>query len=137
LPSGRFLTYRGLRKELLDVEDDDGNVVGKSLEMTCRRGYGRIKIWPGLFMENVTQACAADFLRGTLVTLEREAADWMPVRLHTHDEIVCETTTKEADEARWLLRKIMLRGFDWSQGLPIMSEESVAYCYTKCPGSTW
>jgi DNA polymerase I-like protein with 3'-5' exonuclease and polymerase domains len=59
------------------------------------------------------------------------------VRLHTHDEIVCETTKGEAEEAAWLLGKVMRRGFDWSAGLPLMSEESIAYHYTKHPESTW
>jgi hypothetical protein len=35
------------------------------------------------------------------------------------------------------LRKIMQRGFSWSEGLPLMSEESIAYHYTKHPESTW
>jgi len=29
----------------------------------------------------------------------------------------------------------MQQGFDWSEGLPLMSEESVAYFYTKDEGS--
>jgi len=118
------------------VLDDDGNKTGeKSLEMMFYRGYGRLKIWPGMFVENITQATAADFLRGTLVMLEDEARDWMPTRLHTHDEILVETTEGEAGEASWLLGKIMRRGFDWSDGLPLMSEETIAYYYTKHEGS--
>jgi DNA polymerase len=137
LPSGRYLTYRALRREMVDIKDEDGNVTGQSLEMTFARGYGRQKLWPGMFSENVTQAASADFLRGTLVVLEKETADWMPVRLNTHDEVVVETTEGEAREAAWMLRKIMQRGFSWSEGLPLMSEESIAYHYTKHPESTW
>jgi DNA polymerase len=59
LPSGRYLTYRALRREMVDVKDEDGNVTGQSLEMTFARGYGRQKLWPGMFSENVTQAVAA------------------------------------------------------------------------------
>ena len=107
-------------------------MVGKSLEMTCARNYGRIKIWPGLFMENITQACAADFLRGTLVRLDDTV---LPVRLHTHDEILVEVEPDEAEGAAWMLRGIMQEGFAWSDGLPLMSEETTAYCYTKHEGS--
>jgi len=136
LPSGRRLTYRAMRREYVDVLDRDGKPTGeKRDEMTFARGYGRIKIWPGLFVENFTQATAADFLRGTLVILENEARDWMPTRLHTHDEILVETTAGQANEAAWLLCKILRRGFDWSEGLPLMSEETIGYYYTKHEGS--
>jgi hypothetical protein len=90
-----------------------------------------------LIVSNCTQATAADFLRGTLERLEAEEVKWMPVRLNTHDEILVETTEGEAQEAAWMLRKTMRRGFDWSEGLPIMSEESIAFYYTKHPESTW
>lgn len=30
-----------------------------------------------------------------------------------------------------MLRGLMQTGFDWSAGLPLMSEETVAYYYTK------
>jgi DNA polymerase len=131
LPSGRMLTYRALRWEMVDVLDDDDNVIDQKRELTFARSYGRQKIWPGIFVENVTQATAADFLRGTLVRLEAEEAAWMPVRLHTHDEILVETTAAEAHEAVFMLGRTMRRGFDWSKGLPIMSEETIAYYYSK------
>jgi DNA polymerase bacteriophage-type len=137
LPSGRRLIYRALRWEWLDVLDDDDNVIDRKLELTYARSYGRQKIWPGIFVENVTQATAADFLRGTLVRLEAEEASWMPVRLHTHDEILVETTAGEAHEAVFMLGRTMRRGFDWSDGLPVMSEESTAFYYTKHPESIW
>jgi DNA polymerase I-like protein with 3'-5' exonuclease and polymerase domains len=97
--------------------------------MTFARGHGRVKLWPGLFVENATQAVAADVLRGTLVRLEESGA--FDVRLHTHDEILVEcpedATGRVRDELRWIMRQ----GFDWSGGLPIMSEETIAPYYTK------
>jgi hypothetical protein len=132
LPSGRRLIYRALKREWIDILDNDDNVVDRKLEWTYARAYGRQKLWPGIFVENVTQATAADFLRGTLVRLEKTM---LPVRLHTHDEVLAEVPIADADEAAAFLRGVMQRGFDWSKGLPIMSEESVAYFYTKCPES--
>jgi DNA polymerase len=130
LPSHRVLTYRRLRWEDLDVLDDDGNPTGeKKREMTFARGHGRVKLWPGLFVENVTQAVAADVLRGTLVRLEESGA--FDVRLHTHDEILVECPEEAADTVSAQLRAIMQQGFDWSNGLPIMSEETVSPYYTK------
>jgi len=132
LPSGRFLTYRALRREMVDVKDDEGRVVDRKMEMTFARGYGRQKIWPGMFSENVTQAVAADFLRGTLVRLEDAGHN---VRLHTHDEILLEEAAEHAAVAARGLRLVMQQGFSWSKGLPLMSEETIAYYYTKHEGS--
>jgi DNA polymerase len=132
LPSGRRLIYRALNREWVDVEDDDGNVVDRKLEWTYARAYGRQKLWPGIFVENVTQATAADFLRGTLVRLEQ---DGVSVRLHTHDEILLECTKINAPQMAEYLGKIMRQGFDWSADLPVMSEETIAYYYTKHEGS--
>jgi DNA polymerase len=129
LPSGRVLTYRALRWEQLDVLDDDGEPTGeKTTELTYARGYGRVKLWAGVLVENATQACAADFLRETLVRLTEHNFD---VRLHVHDEILVECNIEDAEKAKARLRAVMLQGFDWSEGLPLMSEETVAWSYTK------
>jgi DNA polymerase len=132
LPSGRLLTYRALYAETVDEYDDDGEVIGQSRALRFTRGYGRIKLWHGLLCENAVQAVAADVLRGTLVRLERRGA---MVRLHTHDEVLLECPREEADNVEVGLRDTMREGFDWSEGLPLMSEETQAYYYSKHPGS--
>jgi len=130
LPSGRCLAYRRLRWEYLDVLNDDDQPTGeKTRELTFLRGHGRMKLWPGLFVENVTQAVAADVLRGTLVRLEESGA--FDTRLHTHDEILLECPQEAAAHVAAELRAVMQQGFDWSEGLPLMSEETAAYYYTK------
>jgi DNA polymerase len=135
LPSGRFLTYRALKWEDVDIEDEDGEPTGeKETLLRYGRGYGRQKLWAGIFSENATQATAADILRGTLVRLEDLAAlepDFMPTRLHTHDEILTEASEDRAEEAVAALGDIMRRGFDWSEGLPIMSDETIGDYYSK------
>jgi hypothetical protein len=115
---------------MLDVLDEDDNVIDQKLELTFARSYGRMKLWPGIFVENVTQATAADFLRGTLVRLKDAN-----VRLHTHDEVLLECSVDSAQRHADTLRDVMRQGFDWSKGLPIMSEETIAYYYTKHEGS--
>lgn len=132
LPSGRLLTYRALYAEVVDDYDDDGEVIGQSRALRFTRGYGRIKLWHGLLCENAVQAVAADVLRGTLVKLERLG---VRVRLHTHDEVLVECDRENADGVADGLRAIMREGFDWSEGLPLMSEETQAYYYTKHDGS--
>ncbi len=128
LPSGRRLVYRALKREWIDILDNDDNVVDRKLEWTYARAYGRQKLWPGIFVENVTQATAADFLRGTLVRLEEHG---FATRLHTHDECLVECDKSDACTVAYKLQGIMRRGFPWSAGLPIMSEETLAYYYSK------
>ena len=54
----------------------------------------------------------------------------MPIRMTTHDEIVCEVDEARAEEAKAILRREMLTLPDWAAGLPLQSEESVCL-YTK------
>jgi DNA polymerase len=129
LPSGRCLVYRAIRYEPVEDLDEDGEPTGHvSRKLRFARGYGRSKLWHGTFCENVVQAIAADCLRGTLVRLQNEN---FKVRLHTHDEVLLEVRREHAEITRSLLREVMQRGFSWSAGLPIMSDETVAYYYTK------
>jgi DNA polymerase len=130
LPSGRILTYRDLRPEMVDELDDDDNVVGQSRKLRFSRGLSRVNFWHGLACENVVQATAADFLRGTLRRLLDDGAD---VRLHTHDEILLQVPEEQRAIANAVqhLRGRMREGFDWSQGLPLMSDERIEPYYTK------
>jgi hypothetical protein len=131
LPSGRVLTYRALRWETVHEYDDDGAITDSKWELTFARGYGRIKLWPGFFVENVTQAVAADVLRGTLTRIDGSPA--MPmIRAHTHDEVLLEVNVDRADDVAVRLKDIMEQGFDWSDGLPLKAEITSAYAYTKC-----
>jgi len=136
LPSGRILTYRRIKYERVEELDDDDKPTGQfSTKLRFSRGYARVVFWHGMACENVVQAVAADVLRGTLVRLENEYPEGnMNVRLHTHDEVVCETELSLAKATEISLRYQMRRGFDWSEGLPLMSEETVSPYYTKHEG---
>jgi hypothetical protein len=59
------------------------------------------------------------------------ALAFMPIRMTTHDEIVCEVEEARTAEAKALLRREMLTLPDWAQGLPLQSEESTCRYYTK------
>jgi DNA polymerase len=129
LPSGRLLTYRDIRYERVADLDEEGEPTGtSSVLLRFSKGHGRAKIWHGTLCENVVQAVAADILRGTLVRLEAED---FRVRLHTHDEVLLECHESLAGDMAAELRAVMQQGFDWSKGLPIMSEEQIAPYYTK------
>ena len=130
LPSGRVLTYRDIRFENVAQLDDDDNITGYREELRFHKGYYRSSIWHGTFCENAVQAVAADILRGTLVRLSHTG----DVVAHTHDEIVVEVPDNTEDEIMRILGNIMRQGFDWSKGLPIMSEETCGYYYSKMEG---
>ena len=127
LPSGRLLTYPRPRWRDVDVLDKDRKPTGeKRHELSFRRAHGRAKLWHGTFCENATQAVAADLLRLAVTRIETNPAlAFMPIRMTTHDEIVCEVDEARAEEAKAILRREMLTVPDWAAGLPLQSEESV------------
>jgi DNA polymerase len=133
LPSGRLLTYPLPRWRDVDVLDRGGNPTGeKRRELSFRRAHGRAKLWHGTLCENAVQATAADILRQTVTRIETNPAlAFMPIRMTTHDEIVCEVDEARIEEAKAILRREMLTLPDWATGLPLNSEESVAHYYTK------
>ena len=104
-------------------------MIDSNWELMFSRGHSRIKLWPGFFVENVTQAVAADILRGTLVRLQVQQ---MEVRAHTHDEILVQTPLADVDRVQARLVGVMEQGFDWSAGLPLKADPTCGYSYTKC-----
>lgn len=138
LPSGRFLTYRAIRWEKVKIKDEAGVVIDEQTKLRFGRGYGRVTLWHGLAAENVTQATAADLLRDVIVRMEYdEGLDWMPLVLHTHDELGAEVDEADAEDARAIFAEEMRRPLDWTDGLPIMSDETIAYQYSKNENLTW
>ena len=133
LPSGRLLTYPRPRWREVDVLDKDGKPTGeKRREMSFRRAHGRAKLWHGTLCENAVQATAADILRETVTRIETNPRlAWMPIRMTTHDEIVCEVDAARAEEAKAILRREMLTLPSWAEGLPLQSEEQVCKRYSK------
>jgi hypothetical protein len=133
LPSGRLLTYPQPCWREVEVLGKDGKPTGeRRQELSVQRAHGRAKLWKGVFAENATQAAAADILRLTVTRIETNPAlAFMPIRMTTHDEIVCEVDEARADEAKAILRHEMLTLLDWAAGLPLQSEESVCRYYTK------
>jgi DNA polymerase len=133
LPSGRLLTYPRPRWREVDVLDKNGEPTGeKRTELSFRRAHGRAKLWHGTLAENATQAVAADILRQTVTRIETNPAlAHIPIRMTTHDEIVCEVDAARAEEARAILRREMLTLPEWAEGLPLQSEENSCAWYTK------
>lgn len=97
--------------------------------ITYLNGMGRRSLWNGLQLENGTQATAASILRGTLTRLDVEHPD-VTVG-HTHDEVINEVDEGIAFDFADDLNEVMVRGFDWTAGLPLAAEIEVNYYYTK------
>jgi DNA polymerase len=133
LPSGRLLTYPRPKWRDVDILDKDGKPTGEQRhELSFRRAHGRAKLWHGTLVENLVQGTAADLLRNTVTRIETNPAlAFMPIRMTTHDEILCEVDEARAEEAKAILRREMLTLPDWAAGLPLQSEESVCHWYTK------
>src|SRR5262249_19116601 len=133
LPSGRVLTYPRPRWRDVDILDKDRKPTGeKKTEMSIRRAHGRAKFWHGTLCENAVSGTAADLLRAAVMRVETNPAlAWMPIRMTTHDEIVCEVDKARAEEAKAILRREMLTLPDWATGLPLQSEENSCAWYTK------
>jgi DNA polymerase bacteriophage-type len=133
LSSGRLLTYPRPKWRDVDILDKDGKPTGEQRhELSFQRAHGRAKLWHGTLCENAVQATAADLLRQTVTRIETNPAlAFMPIRMTTHDEIVCEVDEARAEEAKALLRREMLTLPDWAAGLPLQSEEASCGYYTK------
>lgn len=97
--------------------------------ITYLNGMGRRSLWNGLQVENGTQGLAASILRGTLVRLEEEEPD--TIIGHTHDEVIGEVDATMASGFAERLESVMVRGFDWTEGLPLAAEVKTDWYYHK------
>ena len=144
LPCGRLLTYPGIKWEWREVEDKKTKKLVDRYQMTYRKGYARSTLWYGKFAENATQATAASVLRRTLKRLdfemtwagsyslgENDLSDWMPVVMHTHDEVVAQCLEEDAGAAAKVLTEEMERNDDWDAGLPLKADIKINWEYTK------
>lgn len=131
LPSGHVLTYPEIKWTTVEREDHLGKPYTQRV-LTYKRAYGRTQTWHGKLAENVTQAAAGAVLRGTLVRLHDDA-EYVQVVGHTHDEVICETvdTPATVEYAKQELYDVMVRGFAWSEGLPLEAAVVSNWYYTK------
>lgn len=113
LPSGRALVYRGVQI----VRSRFGEP-----ELLWHSGRGEVRVWPGISVENVTQAVARDLLADALVRMSG------PYNIvgHIHDELIAggeyDVQQMEAD---------MCLPPDWAPGLPLAAEGTVMMRYQK------
>lgn len=115
LPSGRDMVY----KKVAMIDGDISGIVIK---------YGRpqrVKLYGGLLVENITQACARDVFCECLLRLDDAGYD---VAAHVHDEAVPEVVTSVTAE---VIQELMSKAPDWMPSLPVASECESHFHYTK------
>lgn len=129
LPSGRAITYHGVKWERYRVRDE------RTGRMLAKEGWRyadpknpfnpnqRIGTYGGRLAENVTQAVARDIMGEALVRLEQAGHR---VIGHVHDEILVEGS-HDVDE----IKKIMTEVPSWAEGFPIDGEGFTTYRYKK------
>lgn len=142
LPCGRLLTYPAIKWGWREVEDKKTGKLVDRYQLSYLKGYARTGAWYGKFAENITQAGAASVLRRTLKRLDREWAktdaggyarynEFMPVVMHTHDEVVTEVPEWAEHQAGRALHEVMVTNDEWDEGLPLAAEISSGWFYTK------
>lgn len=124
LPSGRVLCY-----PFAKVDEDGVSYAKASFKPASgAKEWPRARLWPGLAIENLTQAAANDLLRYAL----RELDDlYYDIVLHVHDEIVLEVEDDKVEQAKQDMQNIMTTSPAWAKGLPLEIEVSTAKRYTK------
>jgi len=123
LPDGRPIVYPMARIEKVERFGKEQNAI------TYLNGMGRRSLWLGLQVENLVQASAASILRQTLLRLEDDPeAETVG---HTHDEVIGEVDETKASGFAERLHSVMVKGFDWTEGLPLAAEISQSWYYSK------
>lgn len=129
LPSGRAITYHGVRWERYRVTDP------KTGRQKTKEGWRyadprnpfndrmRIGTYGGRLTENATQAVARDIMAEALVRLEDNG---FRVVGHVHDEILVEGE-HDVD----VIADIMTQVPDWAAGLPVSGEGFTCERYRK------
>lgn len=157
LPSGRRLSYRDPQIELVPMKkslvDDCGDPLtreqlGDGLErdkegkvrmrkrityfgeIEGKGAFSRVDIYAGKFVENVTQAVAADIMAHGSVQAEKEGFE---IATLIHDQCLAYTGTDMAENEKRLLvlNRCMTTMPAWADGLPIEVESKITPYYVK------
>jgi DNA polymerase len=114
LPSGLYLTYRGLKA------DSDG-------QYSYKTRMGETKIYGGKVTENFTQAVARCVIGEQMLRIAKQ----YKVALTVHDSVVCIAKEDEVEEAVSYVTKCMQWRPKWAQTLPLTCEVGYGVNYGK------
>lgn len=125
LPSGRVLNYPLARF------NEAGDILYLKAAFKPKADateWPTATLWPGLSLENLTQATANDLLRNTCRILD---ADGIKVIGHVHDEVIIECKASEADAVLKRAEEVMTTPPTWASGLPLAVEGAIMERYGK------
>ena len=122
LPSGRALTYRWVKNQMIASTDFSGRPTTKMSRQFSDASGIRVETYGGRLTENATQAVARDILADALINLEREG---YPVIGHVHDEVLVDTTDLDA------VQEIMCQPPKWAPTLPLDAKGFITDRYRK------
>jgi len=112
LPSGNEMRYRNLKK---------GND-GVTATIVRFGSWSRAKMYGALLFQNLCQHYARDVFVDHMVSVDQSGQS---IVLDTHDEIVTEVPTSEAEVAKAQIVKIMSTAPRWCSDLPLDCEAEI------------
>lgn len=134
MPCGRILTYPNLKWREVERENRQGEAYTQKV-ITYRKGYTWGSVWHGILAENPTQGSCASILRAKLRHIERDILagthEGFVTRGHTHDEIIGHCHNDELEGAKAYLKRVMDEPLEWTDGLPLVSEITSNWSYSK------
>ena len=86
----------------------------------------RLRVWPGMLAENLTQAFSRDIFMDRVLAINDAGYD---VALRVHDEVVVEVDADKAEEAKEHICRIMKTSPAWCQDLPLAAEAKFGKTY--------
>lgn len=134
MPSGEPLKYFYLRavfKEEIDPKTGKTEKKRSSWTVLTARGDPssiRHRVWGGFVTENVTQRMARDVIGHGLLNLEDAG---LPVRWHSHDEVILEADEDIAKAELERAKEIMRIPPPWAPDLPLAVEGGIFDHYVK------
>lgn len=123
LPSGRALTYPGVR-----LEQARYGYQITHLGVNTARKWGRLATYGGKLTENIVQAVARDLLAEAITRLHKAG---YPVVMHVHDEVICEVRRDSPHHDLADMTEIMAETPTWAEDLPLAAEGFTTNYYRK------
>ena len=122
LPSGRLLTYPGIHAEGRDLYYRRPRIFSKSA------GMDRVKLHPGVTVENKVQAVARDAVFGQQVLLTDMG---YRVALMVHDEVCLVAEESKAERVLDTAERAFATPPAWAPDMPLAGEARITDVYTK------
>jgi hypothetical protein len=125
LPSGRSLNYKGVRRSMKIVKNEETGKPEQRWEITAEVGGDREHYYGGKLAENMVQATARDVFGEHLLAIDGAGMDTL---FTAHDEAVLEV---ELDVTPRDVEHLMSKTPDWLSGCPVGAEAQEVLHYKK------